>query len=530
MAHPARRRLTVPLLALGMAATLAPAITASPASAAPAARPAPASAYGQVPVGAAASLAPYARQRLTWKRCAADKPAAYRCATLKVPLDYRAPRGRTIDVAISRLRTSEPGKRRGVLTFNPGGPGGAGLDLALEAADALPKRVLDQYDLVGFDPRGVGRSTPVACGLTEEEKRFPRPTRSKAEFAANVAWAKGVAGKCRARHGDLLPHLTTRNTARDMDVLRAALGEKKLSYLGVSYGTALGAVYTQLFPKRVDRFVLDSAIDPAWMWRDMFRVWGSEAEPAFRRWARWTARHDAAYHLGATPAQVERTFWRLVRRADAKPLVVGGETLDGAAVRHTMRRGFFTVRQGAETLVTLKRAAAGETVPGLPTGTTPDNEMSAQWVVVCADASWPRDVRTYYRDSLADAARYPLYGDFASSIPPCAFWPRGAEPVTEVDNKVPALIVQNEWDSQSPLLTARGMHRALKGSRMVTVDEGEGHGVLFAEPRSACAEDTALDYLATGRLPARDVTCRAAPGRSPRPTGAAPNAFRPAAP
>lgn len=141
-----------------------------------------------------------------------------------------------------------------------------------------------------------------------------------------------------------------------------------------------------------------------------------------------------------------------------------------------------------------------------------DNMASSQLAVVCSDSSWPRDPETYRRDAIRDAARYPLYGDFASTIAPCAYWDKGAEPATTVDNKVKSLVVQNEWDSQTPLVTGKAMHRALKGSRMVTVSGGEGHGVVFGDSRNACAEKATMGYLVTGKLPAKDLTCKATSG------------------
>ncbi|MFD9886201.1 alpha/beta hydrolase [Streptomyces alboflavus] len=519
------------MLALGVVAGLAPGLVAGSASAAPGGREAASDTAAPATSASAASaasskgaraaaavdaerLAPYTRQKLTWKRCAADQPATYRCATLKVPLDYSKPEGKRIDVAISRVKTSVPGKRRGVLTFNPGGPGAAGLDLSLMFAKGLPKNVREQYDMVGFDPRGIGESTPLACGLTDAEQAYPRPTRSAAEAAANNKWAKTVADKCRDKYGKLLPHISTRNTARDMDVMRAALGEKKLSYFGVSYGTALGAVYMQLFPQRADRFVLDSAVDPGRMWRGMFQVWAPEAERAFKRWTKWTAARDATYHLGDSPAKVARTFRKLVARADVDPIVIDGQKLDGAEVRDITRAEFFTVRSGARTVVELKKAAEGRQARELSGAQeqSMDNMTSSQLAVVCSDASWPRDPETYRRDAIRDAARYPLYGDFASTIAPCAYWDKGAEPATKVDNKVKSLVVQNEWDSQTPLVTGKAMHRALKGSRMVTVSGGEGHGVVFGDSRNACAEKATMGYLVTGKLPAKDLTCKATPG------------------
>ncbi|MEU6991358.1 alpha/beta hydrolase [Streptomyces sp. NPDC046465] len=454
-----------------------------------------------------------------WQRCDAKSPAAFQCATLEVPLDYGDPGGRTIDIAISRLRASSAKERRGVLLLNPGGPGQPGLNLPVDPVVALSKDVQRQYDLIGFDPRGVGRSSPVGCGLTGGELDAEHPY-TPWTFAKDVRWARTVAAKCRAAAGATLRHLTTRNTARDMDVIRGVLGEKKISYLGFSYGTYLGAVYTQLFPRRTDRFVLDSAADPTGYGRGMFQAMAKRAEPAFARWAEWTARHHATYALGRTPAEVRGTFWGLVARADREPVDYEGTRFTGDIIR-AQRDTFSRVRKAAAWVAGLKRAAESgkpppygtsgqpasrrppEPAPGFPS----DGDASGTWAVLCADtrASWPRDPERYRSDAIRDRARYPLSGDFASGIKPCAFWQPGSEPRTEVDNSVRALILQNEWDPSTPLAGARAMHRALRGSRMVTVVGGEGH---IVNGTNSCADRSATAYLTTGRLPADDLTCR----------------------
>ncbi|WP_436843123.1 hypothetical protein [Streptomyces collinus] len=145
-----------------------------------------------------------------------SRSAAFQCATVDVPLDYGRPGARTIKPAVSRVRTAVPGKRRGVLLFNPGGPGGAGLDMPLMMKDALPEKVREQYDLIGSVPRGVGRSSPVTCGLGTAEENIEHPYR-RATFSHDVKWAPTVADKCRARNGDRLRCVTTHNTARGMD-------------------------------------------------------------------------------------------------------------------------------------------------------------------------------------------------------------------------------------------------------------------------------------------------------------------------
>ncbi|MBJ3805639.1 alpha/beta fold hydrolase [Streptomyces flavofungini] len=503
--------------------------------------PAPATAIATSDISVARnSLGPYTQQQPDWQRCDARSPAAFQCATLEVPLDYGDPGGRKVEIAISRLRASSAKERRGVLLLNPGGPGGPGLNMPVDVGADLPAKVKRQYDLIGFDPRGVGRSSPVGCGLTADERITDRPYRA-GTFAKDVRWARTVAAKCRAKGGDTLRHLTTRNTARDMDVIRAVLGEKKISYLGYSYGTYLGAVYTQLFPRRADRFVLDSAADPARYGRGTFQGMAAGTELAFTRWSRWAARRHTTYALGSTPAEVRRTFWHLVARADRKPIDSDEGPLTGDGVR-AQRATFFRVRAAASWVAGLKTAAEGrEPVPsGTPgqavpqqtgpqragprqtgpqqTGSQqavpqqavpPDNADASSWAVLCADTSrtWPRDPGQYRRDAIRDKARYPLYGDFASTIKPCAFWKPGSEPPTKVHNKVRSLIVHNEWDPQTPLASGQAMHRALRGSRMITVAGGEGHGVY---PFGSCADKSATRYLTTGRLPAKDLTCRKA--------------------
>ncbi|MFI1224745.1 MULTISPECIES: alpha/beta hydrolase [unclassified Streptomyces] len=510
-----RRRRLVPLLAVSITATLAPALATSTATAAPAA--APSTAGTNV-------LDRYAKQKPQWKRCEADAPAELRCATIQVPLDYRKPGGKRIDLAISRIKATTPGKRHGVLLSNPGGPGGEGLYMPLGMAQSLPASARQKYDLIGFDPRGVGRSTPVSCDLEPEEENWLRPYKEET-FDDDVAWARAFADKCREKAGATLPHITTRNTARDMDLLRAVLGEKKISYVGYSYGTYLGAVYTQLFPKRADRFVLDSAVDPERAWRGMIQWWAEGAEPAFDRWTGWAAERSAKYGLGDTPKKVEATFWDLVARAGEKPIELDGQLVTGDDIRSGMRGAVFSPQSATEAFVELKKAADGKPVApeklgaftrpegrgaaGAAVGTPADNGSASFWAVVCGDnsAAWSRDPESYRRDAIADRGRYPVFGDFASSIKPCAFWGDSAEPATEVNNKVGSLVVQNEWDSQTPLPSGQALHAQLRGSKMVTVRGGEGHGVYPSG--NACTDGAVNRYLLTGKLPAKDVTCKA---------------------
>ncbi|MFE6844850.1 alpha/beta fold hydrolase [Streptomyces sp. NPDC057686] len=505
------------------------------------------------PQAAAAQTPGYLRQKPAWHRCSPDRPATYECATLKVPLDYQHPEGRTLDLAISRIKSEVPAKRRGVLLFNPGGPGTSGLLRPLGLDAKMPKDVRDQYDLIGFDPRGVGKSSPITCGgLSPAEQGLGGAYRPET-FPSDVAWARGVADKCREKSGDVIPYITTRNTARDLDVIRAALGERKISYLSYSYGTYLGAVYSQMFPQRTDRFVLDSGVDPQRIWRGMTQVWATEAEPAFRRWTQWAAERSDRYGLGTTPEAVSATFWDLVARADRDPIVHDGQKVTGDDLRDDP--SLFSSPYGASAVVKffksladkgpqpadggapqLKRPLAGapasephavephavesdavesdavEPDPGAGTqGPPSDYGTAVYWSVVCGDTdAWPRDPDQYARDAAQDKAKYPLYGDFASNIKPCAFWQRPLEPATPMKTRADVLTVQNEWDLTTPLASGQGLHKALKGSRMVLALGGERHGVYLSDPAS-CADAPVNAYLATGRLPAADVTCQDPP-------------------
>ncbi|MGW6285719.1 alpha/beta hydrolase [Streptomyces sp. NPDC055107] len=485
-------------IAWGVAATLIPTLLGTTAAAAPQAGP------------GSSAAAPAAASALAWRGCGGDIDASVECATLKVPLDHRRPGGRKIELSLSRIKAADPAVRRGVLLFNPGGPSGSGLFYPLALSGLLPQSVKDRYDLIGFDPRGVGASSPLACGTTTADERLTYRPYREATFAKDVAWARDIADRCRDRNGETLRHVNTRNTARDLDAIRVALGERRISYFGLSYGTYLGSVYAQLFPRRVDRFVLDSAVDPERVWRSMGQSWAERAEPTFDRWTHWTARHAARYGLGDTPAEVEKLFWDIVARADREPLDLGGTRFDGAEIREYMRWEIPHPSVAAGTLGLLRDAAAGKPVPAFPTFVPTDNELASFLAIVCGDARWPTDPAVYRADSRRDSVRYPLYGDSVSNIFPCAYWGRPAEVATKVDNRVPALIVQNEWDPQTPLAAAHGLRRALKGSRLVTVEEGQGHGV-YALGVSACADEAATTYLTTGRLPARDVTCAADP-------------------
>ncbi|MEU5286817.1 alpha/beta hydrolase [Streptomyces sp. CA-278952] len=451
-----------------------------------------------------------------WGPCPEDITAPrLECSTLDVPLDYRHPDGRRIEIAISRLASENPSERRGVLVTNPGGPGGTGLDYpAVLAGAGLPREVLDSYDVIGFDPRGVGRSAPVTCDLTQEQQyrgNFAPYAHTAADVAREAGYARTVAKQCAtSRTASVLPHITTANTARDMDRLRAALGEPRLSYLGHSYGTHLGAVYATMFPKRGDRIVLDSNLGPGGYDVTAMRSFGRGLEDRFPDFARFAAAHPR-YGLGATPGQVTAKFFDLAKRLDGKPV----RGIDGTAFR----------------AVTFERLYADVLMPHLaefwqavdmdrplPASPPPpanlENLLAARHYVICNDSRWPGTVREYQRNVAVDRLRYPMIGASTAGIGPCAFWPtERVEPPVRIGDRGPSnvLMVQNERDPGTPLAGARELRRAFGGrATLVTADQG-GHGV-YPFGRNACANDAVTAFLTTGQRPARDLACPAEPG------------------
>ncbi|MEA5362479.1 alpha/beta hydrolase [Amycolatopsis sp., V23-08] len=462
-----------------------------------------------------ASAAPSPPDPLKWGSCPA---AAYptpdlQCTTLKVPLDYRDPDGRKIDILVSRMPSKHPEKRRGVLLTNPGGPGVAGWDfpqyLTLPGLPApLPQSVRDAYDVIGFDPRGVGHSTPVTCDLTPEQQaigNLPYP-KDAADVVKQAKVAKAEAEQCaNAKTGWMLPHVTTANTARDMDRIREALGESKLSYSGASYGTYLGAVYTTLFPRRSDRIVLDSNLGPDGYDVEAMRGFGRGLEDRFPDFAKFAAAHQE-YGLGTTPAQVTAKFFELAARLDRTP--VGA--FDGGTFRG-LNFGYSYGDSSFEALAAAWQSLDKGEVPKLYDEHVAENGFAARFAVVCGDSVWPKSVATYQRNVAVDRIRHPMVGAGAANISACAYWQApAAEPKVRITGNGPSnvLMVQNQRDPGTPLVNARKLRAAFGDrARMVTVDQG-GHGSFVVAPNQ-CGNNAVTAFLVSGERPAHDAFCAA---------------------
>ncbi|KIF75718.1 hydrolase [Streptomyces sp. 150FB] len=461
------------------------------------------------------------RSPLRWGECPSPTEAALRCARLAVPLDYGHPDGRTIDVEVSRLASAKPAGKRGVLLLNPGGPGLPGLPVP--ALMKLPEKVRDRYDVIGFDPRGVGHSTPLTCDFTPTQGEVaanpPNPG-GAADVSEQATTAKSLAAQCAtSRTADLLPYITTANTARDMDRIRAALGVPKISYYGESYGTYLGAVYTTLFPRRGDRVVLDSSLPPEGYDVEALRGQGAGFEIRFPDFAKFAAAAPQEYHLGSTPAAVREKYFQLAARLDHKPV----QSYDGTTFRVVTAAllradsDFAGLAATWHALDTNQPPPGSDDTGGDGTGGVAysDNYPAAYLGVICGDSRWPTALATYQHNVAVDRVRHPMYGAFTANIRPCAFWPAPAEPKVKITDRGPSditdiLMVQNLRDPATPLPGALRTRRALGDrARMVTIDQG-GH-VAWLTGSNACGNDAVTDYLVAGKRPRHDTYCPAQP-------------------
>ncbi|WP_055555900.1 alpha/beta hydrolase [Streptomyces sp. NBRC 110028] len=457
---------------------------------------------------------------LAWGTCeGADHDARQECAALSVPLNYHDPDGKRITLAVSRVRSERPAARRGTLLLIPGGPGGSGLNRPTTYGKRLPRSVRDAYDLVSFDPRGLGGSTHAGCGLAEEDlslvRARPWPA-ADGDITENVATARRIADACARNGGDLLPTLSTVNEARDIDSIRRALGERKLSAWGTSYGTYVGSVYAQLYPEHTDRWVLDSNDDP-----DPTRVergwqanWAVGAEDTFPAFARWASAPGGPGRLADTPAGVRRRVLDLAARLDTEPLEWKGANppeLNGNVLRQSVLAALYS-RSQYEGLARLIKDADDGKVPGaVPPDLTQDS-TAVSFGILCNDVEWPRSVSAYARDVAAGRASHPLTAGMPVNIGPCAFWPyEPRDKPVRITDRGPSnvLLVQNRHDPATPYSGALNLRRAFGDrARMVSVD-ATGHGAAYvpAPYASPCADRAVTDYLVRGERPVRDVSC-----------------------
>ena len=446
---------------------------------------------------------------LHWGSCPAGVSAAPECATLKVPLDYSHPTGAQITLELSRQQhTSSGSQYLGVMLANPGGPGGSGLDMPL-LSSRVPNGVGGRFDWIGWDPRGVGRSRPaIHCIPTYFGTDRP-PYAAPAERSFWLRKAAGYARACGRNAGPLLRHMTTADNARDMDMIRRALGQSAISYYGFSWGSYLGQVYLTLFPGHVKRFVLDGVVDP-------HRVWYAanfDQDTAFERNIRiffaWVARHDAVYHLGTTGSAVYAAYRRESASLIAHP-AAGGRVGPDELTDVVLYAGYF-VWMWSDTAANLSRLINGGDGSGVLSayldrnaGADNENGSAVYNAVQCTDAAWPGWSKTLVdTERVARGAPFETWGNTWFNAP-CLTWPVPAQtPVTvRAAATLPKiLLIAETYDAATPFSGALAARAIFPSSSLIegvggTTHAGSLNGV-------SCTDDAVATYLATGRTPAR---------------------------
>ena len=470
---------------------------------------------GEVPEG----LEKFYRQKLTWAPCK-DK-SKMQCANVKVPLDYKKPGGKTITIAMAKVPAAN-GKPIGSLFINPGGPGGSGIDLASNADRVFSKALRDKYDVVGFDPRGVGSSTAVDClsdaelgKYLDSEFDLSTPEGRKAERAQAEKFAKG----CKDKSGELLAHVGTESAARDMDILRGLVGDKKLNYLGFSYGTSLGGMYADLFPKKVGRMVLDAAVDTTlesarFRYEQMLGF-----EKAFEHYAEYCVKGGNC-PLGASVdaakkkmrALFDQAFKKPFKTADPKRPLNRNMLMSGviSAMYDTAYRPYLDT--GLDQLVKNNDGSFllrwYDLMSEREGGKFKNNGNEAIAAINCADypSSSPSENKKYAERLKKEA---PVFGvdsggeetDVCKLLP---YRPKSNPGPYRAKGSAPIVVIGTRYDPATPYPWAQALRKSLSNSVLLTW-EGDGHTAYSRA--GSCIQSPVDKYLLTGEVPKDGLVC-----------------------
>jgi len=515
-----RRALAV-VAALAVAATM---LTGCLAAAIPDTVATPAPSREPVTDGAPAGFEDFYGQTVDWTSCSGADAGSYDCTTVTAPLDWTDPNAGTIDLALIR-RAATDGDAIGSLLTNPGGPGASGYDLIADSASyAVSAPVLTAYDVIGFDPRGVGRSTAVACldpaDMDHMLYDIPADPRGSDGWTAELtARNEQFVQACEANSDGILPYITTDNAARDMDLLRAVLGDEKLNYLGYSYGTFLGATYAKLFPERVGRLVLDGAIDPSVSGLDVGTTQAVGFESALRAYM-MDCLSGSDCPFSGTLDEAMGDLSTLLASVDANPLrasdgrMLGADSLMTAIIAALYSESNWTYLTQA-----LSDALSGDADMAFlladfyngrnDDGTYQDNSTEAFRAYNCMD--YPVD------DSQADqdasdaliAAQAPTIAPYWDGVDVCEVWPYAPTGVREritADGAAPIVVVGTTNDPATPYAWSVSLAEQLSSGVLVT-REGEGH--TGYNKGNTCVDTAVESYLVDGTVPQDGLTCSA---------------------
>ncbi|MET0967135.1 MAG: alpha/beta hydrolase [Nakamurella sp.] len=472
----------------------------------------------------------YQPPAIDWGACINPTLARFgaQCGFVIVPLNYQDPAGATIQIAVSRVQHSVPDDQyQGIMLVNPGGPGGSGL-IYSTLGGAIPNGAGASYDWIGFDPRGVGASVP---SLSCDGNYFSNPRPQYIPYTASLqkTWldrSKGYAQACTAAGGELLEHLKTTDSVRDMDSIRAALGERQLNFYGFSYGTYLAQVYSTLYPERVRRMVLDGVVNSSRVWYQA----NLDQDVAFDRnmdvYFKWLAKYDEVYGLGTDWREIKLDYYVQYAKLSANPAGgFGPDELNDVM----LSAGYYVYDWAALGEAFSKLVNDGDYEPllaryegGNPQGPGADNGFAVYLATQCTDVQWPQKWSTWQRDNWTTFARAPfLTWNNAWYNAPCLYWSAPAGSPVRVNGAAapPILLISETKDAATPYSGAIKTRQLFPQSVLIEGVGGTTHSGSLSGV--SCTDDKIADYLATGALPTRvsgnrsDVQCDPVPPPDP---------------
>ena len=464
------------------------------------------------------NLNDYYKQELSWSTCYEN----FECADLDVPIDYEKISTGTFKISVLRYAAQDPQNRIGSLVINPGGPGASGVDYAYNAEYIFDPELTDRFDIVGFDPRGVARSAPITCfNDAESDANYSSDSKpdNEAEFQSALAETKKFVEKCLNKN-EHLTSFSTANAARDMDILREALGEEKLHYMGKSYGTYMGALYASLFPNNIGRMILDGAVDPTISNFEQTKTQAVGFDNALQAFIADCIKLSSCPLPRDQKLATEKllTLWK---SAATSPLPVKDKNekrtvsesllvLGTASALYDSYEGWPELRQAieealagyADTYLELADMYSGRQ----PDGTYASNEFDSGAIIDCLDFGDDRSVRQLQRDTIAITAVAPVFGPYIglSGLTCKYFTTPPPVQVSKTRTSATIMIIGTTGDPATPYAWAQGLARLLPNSLLLTY-VGDGH---TAQGRgSACIDDAVDAFYLTGKLPAKDLRC-----------------------
>ena len=465
------------------------------------------------------AISDYYSQELAWQDCYED----FQCTTLDVPVDYSDLTIGTFEISVLRYLAADQKNRIGSLVVNPGGPGSSGVNYAYNAEYLFSPDITDRYDIVGFDPRGVAESAPIRC-LTDSEIDENYAADGKPDDAAELADAiketKKYVEKCLDQN-DYLTSFSTANAARDMDVLRAALGDEKLNYMGKSYGTFMGSLYAQLFPDKIGRVVLDGAVDPTISQYDQVLTQAVSFDNALTNFLE-ECEENKNCSLPTEVNQARAAIVSLLAKTAKKPIPLKNPDGDKRQVTETllilgMAEAFYNSEEGWPIL----RKALGEIKLGYgdemikladqysgrqKDGSYRSNEFDSGSIIDCLDFSDTRTVADITKDSKEISKLAPVFGPYLGYAGlTCKYLP-ATTPVTisSISIEDPILIIGTTRDPATPYAWAVGLQKIIANSQLLTL-VGDGH--TGHNRGSACIDNAVDDYYLKGLVPAKNLRC-----------------------